>query len=174
MARELRWGDPMNNVELKSPFMAQGATLKLVQLEGAEQVIKAQFNPKELQIDTAVQYQDNNGHLEFTKKHDSLSTLAFELFFDGFETKHSVVPMVIALQSLTKRMEKKGDLARPPKVRVIWGEAGMESTFPCFTAVVESVSVKYTMFGRDGQVLRATANIKLKECGDFRVGKAKK
>jgi hypothetical protein len=93
--------------------------------------------------------------------------------FDGFETNTSVVPDILNLRRLTQRMHKKGNDARPPKVKVIWGEANESFNFPVFTAVVESVSVKYQMFGPDGMVVRATANVKLKEAANLRVGKEK-
>jgi hypothetical protein len=77
----------------------------------------------------------------------------------------------MALQKMTKPMKDKGDLARPPKVKVIWGENSDSFNLPTFTAVIENVTIKYQMFSREGQVVRATVNIKLKEAGNLSVGK---
>jgi hypothetical protein len=42
---------------------------------------------------------------------------------------------------------------------VAWGDRGL----PKFQCVIESLSTKYSMFSSDGQPLRATCTVKLKE-----------
>ena len=139
-----------------------------------QSVVTAQFNPKEVQVDCPVTWAKapkklGAADLEYTS--GTPMSMSFELLFDGFEENRSVVPEVMALQKMTKPMKDKGDMARPPKVKVIWGENVESFNLPTFTSVIESVTVKYQMFSREGQVVRATANIKLKEAGNLSVGK---
>ena len=75
-----------------------------------------------------------------------------------------------ALKKLTQFFGDRPDQRRPPKVRILWGAGG--EALDKFDAVIESVSVKYTMFSPEGKVLRATANVKLKEASSLKVGKA--
>jgi hypothetical protein len=49
-------------------------------------------------------------------------------------------------------------LRRPHMCVVTWG-----TTVPTFKCVIESLSVKYTMFSDQGVPLRATCTVKLKE-----------
>jgi hypothetical protein len=157
------------------------AALKIVALEGpggplepGTITVEAQYNPKEVSVDATAPYQDQKGVLEFTL--EAPQAMTFELFFDGFETGESVVPDVLKLQSLTKKLNDKGELARPPKVKIIWGARGSSvdtKNLPPFTGVVESVSVKYQMFSSEGDVLRASATVKVKEAKNVRVGRTK-
>lgn len=158
----------MRDLSPKSPGPSYGidpnARLKIITLEpkGSDHIsITAQFNPKEVQQDATVPWESKNKDLEYVKS--APESLSFEMMFDGFETNDSVVPQIQALLKLTKPMNETGDLARPPKVRIIWGPSTDSYNLPPFTGVVESVSIKYQMFSADGQVLRATANVKLKE-----------
>jgi hypothetical protein len=131
----------------------------------------AQYNPKEIQVDHTVPWkpQDKGGpcDLEFTARDPQ--TLSLELMFDGFEGGTDVMPSVHALRKLTEARTKE---KRPPKVMILWGDGAR--AMPKFSGVVEKVSVKYQMFGTDGAVLRATANVSLKEANLERVGRAKK
>jgi len=156
------------------------AKLKIVSLElPSEVTVEAQFNPKEVGIDRSVPWQKHkkkagekgggSADLEFTGGEPKSMTL--ELMFDGFEQNASVQGKINDLYKLTEPIQSTGDKARPTKVKVIWG-AESPDNLPKFESVIESVSVKYTMFSPDGKVLRATANLKLKEAGNLSVGKA--
>jgi hypothetical protein len=48
---------------------------------------------------------------------------------------------------------------RPHQCVVAWGGRGL----PSFKCVIESLSTKYTVFSGDGEPLRATCTVKLKE-----------
>jgi hypothetical protein len=148
------------------------ARLKIIALEMTEgtPTVSAQFNPKEVQIDSSVPYQPAKKHvgpadLEYTGNQPM--AMSFELLFDGYETNTSVVPSIQSLQQMTKPMEQKGKNARPPIVKVIWGADTARYNLPRFNAVIESLSVKYQMFSREGHAVRATVSIKLKECSSL-------
>jgi hypothetical protein len=152
------------------------ARLKIIALENekAYETVIAQFNPKEVSLENTVPWAKaakKVGAADLEYSGGAPMAMSFELLFDTFESNTSVVPMVQALQKMTRPMKDKGDLARPPKVKVIWGKENVSYNLPTFTAVFESVSVKYQMFSPDGQVVRATVNVKLKEAGDLSVGR---
>jgi len=130
--------------------------------------VKAQYNPKELQVDMSVPWskvnQANNSntqgiHLEFTGAEGRSITV--ELLFDGFETGKSIADDVKKLETLAsvwKPDSKKEDERRPHRCVATWGK-----TVDSFRCVIESLSTKYTMFSDDGLPLRATCTVKLKE-----------
>lgn len=145
------------------------ARLKLVALDPKETlVITAQFNPKEIQIDSSATWAPHRHKggrptdLEFTGRNPRTVTL--ELMFDASEVAEgSLREPLEALDKLLQNVSETGDLRRPPAVRVVWGAGTKGGDLPDFSAVVESISVKHTMFGADGRCLRAIANVKLKE-----------
>jgi len=151
------------------------AKLKIITLDPSPQnkipTIVAQYNPKELQQDKQIPWhkQKRRGPADLEYTGCEGWTMSLELLFDGFEGELDVLAQVTALKSLTQHFGSKPSEARPPKVRLLWGQG--EGTLPAFTAVVESVGIKYTMFGPDGQILRATATVKLKEAADLKVGR---
>jgi len=149
------------------------AKLSIITLEGVPVTVTAQFNPKEVSVDKAVPWQPQKkkgvADLEYTG--GTPMTMGFELLFDGFELGMPVQGEIAKLHQMTAHMGDSGDQKRPPKVKVIWGPGLDSVNLPQFNAVVESVSVKYTMFSPDGLVLRATATLKLKEAADLKVGK---
>jgi len=144
-------------------------------IKGKDVHLEADYNPKELQVDKSMpwskhSYSNKNGdtakndrgnlHLEFTGAEGRSMTI--ELMFDGFEAKKSVEGKVHELERLTNVIDPKNNdekMRRPPLCVVAWGDAGL----PSFRCVIESLSTKYTMFGRDGTPLRATCTVKLKE-----------
>ncbi len=125
--------------------------------------VEATYNPKEVSIDKSVPWnkhktsKGDNPILEFTDAEPK--TLSVEFFFDTFEEKESVYKKYISkLELATLIMQGKSeDKKRPPTCILDWG--GM----PKFVGVVESLSVKYTMFFPDGTPARATAAIKMKQ-----------
>lgn len=142
--------------------------LKLVPAEPGPETVEAQFNPKEVQIDKTIGWQDHPAKdgsfgLEFTGGKGA-RTMSIELLFDGSEQCRSVLPEIDKLNALTLNVGTAPALKRPPTVLVVWG-AAVDEVLPRFPAVIESLSVKYQMFATDGRVLRATATVKLKEAG---------
>lgn len=155
---------------------APAAFLKILTLDPreADVCVTAQYNPKEIQIDQALKWNEHPAKqfelgLEFGSK--GPRTMSLELMFDGAEQARSVRPELDAIHGLTENLGK-GKLAHPPRVTVIWGDARGDS-LPQFAAVIESLSVKYQMFSTDGKVLRATATVKLKEAGMLGVKKGR-
>jgi phage protein U len=132
--------------------------------------VKAQYNPKELQIDRNVPWQKKNQanqanptglHLEFTGAEGR--TMSVELLFDEYETGASgkVVQAIKDLNwmaSVLNSTSTKEDQRRPHLCLATWG-----TTVKGFKCVIESLSTKYTMFSADGAPLRATCTVKLKE-----------
>jgi hypothetical protein len=130
--------------------------------------VDAQYNPKELQIDKSVPWQKNPQsnkspekgiQLEFTGAEGR--TMSLELMFDGVEKKQSVAGYVADLNTMASVLEPGSsdeNKRRPHRCVVTWG-----ATIPSFRCVIESLSVKYTMFSDEGVPLRATCTVKLKE-----------
>ena len=130
--------------------------------------VDAQYNPKELQVDKTVPWQKKSQanktqetgiQLEFTGAEGRSLTL--ELLFDGFETGSSVAGNVETLNTMASVLDpgSADETRRRPHMCVVtWG-----TTLPTFKCVIESLSVKYTMFSDQGVPLRATCTVKLKE-----------
>jgi hypothetical protein len=153
--------------------IAPTALLKILALEpdGTTDKVEAQFNPKELSQDKSIPWkpQRRKGPSDLEYTNCEPWTMSLELFFDGFEGQVSVKEKIEGLKKLTRFFGDRPQERRPPKVRILWGAGG--EALDRFDAVIESVSVKYTMFAPDGKVLRATATVKLKEAANLRVGK---
>ncbi len=132
-------------------------------------------NPAEISYDRSVSWQkhkDSKGDhsvMEFTNAEPM--TLSCELFFDTYETKGNVyLAHISKLEKLTLVKQKaRGEKKRPPIVLFTWGKA-----LPEFKGVVESLSVKYTMFLPDGTPCRATATIKIVQADKARAKVRKK
>jgi hypothetical protein len=142
--------------------------LVIVGVEGSRNGIgvKAQFNPKEMSLDRSVPWQKVKnakaaGDLEYTGA--EARTMAFELFFDGFEKNMPVQAEIEKLQMLCDPDETLNP-KRPVKCIVVLGSIQ-------FTCVIESLAVKYTMFNSDGVPVRGTANLKVKEANTLAVAK---
>jgi hypothetical protein len=146
--------------------------------------VEAMFNPKELEVTRSVPWQkpnqanrsnrrgqqggsgDQQGiHLEFTGAEGRSLTL--ELLFDGYENdapggrKVEVAKSIEKLEKMASVRvpgSKKEDEKRPHRCVIVWG-----SVLPRFNCVIESLSTKYTMFDKDGNPLRATCVVKVKE-----------
>jgi hypothetical protein len=130
--------------------------------------VDAQYNPKELQIDQSVPWQKNPQsnkspekgiQLEFTGAEGR--TMSVEMLFDGVENGSSVAGPIKTLGTMASVLDPGStdeNKRRPHRCVVTWG-----ATIPSFRCVIESLSVKYTMFSEDGIPLRATATVKLKE-----------
>ena len=144
------------------------AKLRITALDGLHQgeVVEAQFNPKEISVDRAVAWQEqpHGGPAALQFERVDPARMSFELLFDGVEAAASVQPYLDQLARLTRVDD---DLHRPPKVKVVWGRGA--SALPTFAGVIESVSVRYTMFAESGVPLRATAAVQLREAVAIKV-----
>jgi hypothetical protein len=146
--------------------------LSIHSLEGSRTVVTAMFNPKEIGIDKSVPWskqatsRGDKPSLEFWSADGSL--MSFELMFDTFESGTNVHTAFVAnLLKLATVQDPDGaeDKKRPPRVAVRWGTG----TLPEFEGVIESVSVKYTMFLPDGTPVRATCRVAVREASRLAV-----
>jgi Contractile injection system tube protein len=149
------------------PKQGQPGVISIASADTGIQV-DAQYNPKELQIDKSVPWQKNPQsnkspekgiQLEFTGAEGR--TMQIELMFDGVEQKKSVAKPITDLNTMASPLDPGStdeNKRRPHRCLVTWG-----STVPSFRCVIESLSVKYTMFSEDGVPLRATCTVKVKE-----------
>ena len=161
-----------------SNFENSAAKVSIISLD-TNATVEAQYNPKELQIDKNVPWtktsQANKSNetgisLEFTGAEGRSLTL--ELLFDGYEEGKSVKGKVDTLNDLASVWqpgEKDETKRRPHFCKIAWG-----STISEFKCVIESLSVKYTMFSESGDPLRATCTVKLKEADTVTGKKADK
>ena len=143
------------------------AKLKILSLdEGNAEVVVAQFNPKELQIDKTVPWQkhkdskSDSPHLEFTGGEPM--AMSFELLFDASEAANGDIQKQI--DNLLKLARIIEDEKRPHHIQIIWGDA---ANLPEFKGVIESVSTKYQMFSKTGKPLRAIATVKCKQASEL-------
>jgi len=148
--------------------------LSIHSLEGSRTVVTAMFNPKEVSIDKSVPWakqptsRGDKPSLEFWSADGSL--MSFELMFDTFETGANVHTSFVAnllKLSMVQDPDSAEDKKRPPRVAVRWGTGKL----PEFEGVIESVSVKYTMFLPDGTPVRATCRVAVREASRLAVGK---
>src|SRR5207237_1114668 len=116
------------------------------------------FNPKEYSVEKSVQWEPHKApgldtpEQQFTSGNPAI--LSVELFFDTYEaktdvrTEHTDKIMQLTLIDVEKH--------RPPLVIFAWG------TFT-FKGVIESLTLRYTMFLPNGKPCRATASLSIKE-----------
>jgi hypothetical protein len=137
---------------------------------GNEEItVEAQYNPKELQIESPVGWVEHKaiGHqsvatkpMEFTGM--GVETVKVELVFDAYENNDDLVVERIEKLKMMARVRKpnhsptNGAVQRPSYCVATWGT---QTPFRC---VIDSISVKYTMFATDGTPIRATVVLGLK------------
>src|SRR5471032_1367275 len=103
------------------------------------------FNPKEYSVQKSVQWEPHKApgldlpEQEFTSGNPAV--LAVELFFDTYEAKTSVKEHTDKIMSLAL---VNADKHRPPMVLFSWGDTK-------FQGVIESLTLRYTMFLSDGK-----------------------
>jgi hypothetical protein len=117
------------------------------------------FNPKEYSIQKSVQWEPHKApgldlpEQQFTSGNPAVLTV--ELFFDTYETKAKDVKTEYC-DKLFELAAVDKTLHRPPLVLFKWGNQ-------TFKGVIESLSVRYTMFHTSGKPCRAVANVSIKE-----------
>lgn len=158
---------------MTTPFQPAQRKLTIGSLDDGNLTVSAHYNPHELQIDKSIPWgghdeRDNASKNAPKKGQDSLEfngaptrTMSVELLFDGYESHTSIMPMVADLEEMSSVRDPESDddeERRPHFCVVVWGE-----DLPSFRCVIESLVVKYTMFGTGGAPLRAVCSLKLKE-----------
>lgn len=154
---------PLQPDKLLNELDGGSAKLAIASLDGPLTYVYAQYYPKEISIDKSIPWnkhrhaKGNIPALEFTSAENR--TMSLELFFDRFEDNASVSKDVDALIKLTMINEsaKNESEKHPPRVMVVFSRGEW------IRGVIESLSVKYTMFSSSGTPVRATCSIKIKE-----------
>jgi nucleoid-associated protein YgaU len=139
-------------------------------LDGAMKgkVISVLFNPTEYSFERTNSYKSTavpglgSPLLQFVNGECDL--LSMDLFLDDYtdpegptsRVKKENDPLGVRLKDITKLLEIDRDLHAPPPVRFNWGP--ME-----FSAVIEKLGRKVTMFHPDGSPARATLSVTFKE-----------
>jgi hypothetical protein len=122
------------------------------------ETIDVLFNPKEYSIQKSVQWEPHKApgldlpEQQFTSGNPAVLTV--ELFFDTYETKEDVKAKYT--DKLLKLATVDETIHRPPLVMFTWGSQK-------FKGVIESLSLRYTMFLPSGKPCRAVANLSIKE-----------
>ncbi len=160
------------------PFSPARAKLTIGSLDDPQLEVSAQYNPKEIELQRSVGWKAHNTHnvphhrrtssndddndLEFTGGEGR--SLSIEMLFDGFETNTSIEPQMEALDEMATI--RQGDFERRPhQCVVVWGSKGIKPLL----CVIDSLSVKYTMFDTDGRPVRGVANVKVREASVSKV-----
>lgn len=144
------------------------ATITVLDGRNKGKVVSALFNPVEYSFERSNSYKATPVPglgaplLQFVN--GECDTLSMELFLDDYtdpqgptSREHDETePLMTRLRDMTALTEIDADLHAPPPVRFNWGP--ME-----FSAVIEKLGRKVTMFHPDGTPARATLNVSFKE-----------
>ena len=136
------------------------AKLRITALDGEHQgeVLEAQFNPKEIEVDRTIPWAAPLGRGPLAFLGAQPARMSFELLFDGVKQSKSVQPQLDRLHLLSS-VDRA--LHHPPRVTVVLGSA--RGAMPTFEGVIEAVSVRYLRFAGNGVPIRVTATVKLEE-----------
>jgi hypothetical protein len=164
------------------------ARLTIGSLDNPTLTVIAQYNPKEIELARTVPWQKHNSDntpearrkkpapgsdVEYTGGEGR--TISLELLFDELETGKSVLKQLLDLDEMATPRDAsstKTELRRPHQCVVVWGAYAdlekaqrpkEEKAMRPLRCVIDSLTVKYTMFSSDGVPLRAMANVKLRE-----------
>jgi hypothetical protein len=161
-----------------SQFSTAFAKIWIASIDRPELEVRAQYNPRELQIEKQITWKDpkKRDNQQGARRHDSSiqddlefnggtkRSMQVELLFDGYEQGASIEPDVQVLEVLSTVRNPESsneDERRPHHCLVGWG-AGEDAMRP-FCCVIESLTTKYTMWSSHGTPLRATCTVRLKE-----------
>jgi nucleoid-associated protein YgaU len=144
-----------------APTRPDGFRKAYLKIENERDPIECLFNPKEYSISKSSSWQkkqnsSSNPNLQYGGGEPR--KLSLDLFFDATDKVdgdvRGITEKLFALLEAAKKykQEKK---KRPPTVEFHWGRTW---TFP---AVIDSLSVQYTLFRPDGTPVRAMAKLSL-------------
>lgn len=141
---------------------------------------EVQYNPTELSLDKGVQLAEINipgldaPLQQFVR--GQAEKLSLELFFDTTEDGMGAQakPVTAKTDEIYQLAKVDSETHAPPKVTFVWskhfpgssldyGDAWTNFLRNSFTGVVESVKQKFTLFSPEGEPLRATVNLVLRE-----------
>jgi hypothetical protein len=135
--------------------------------------IEVLFNPAEYTLERGNTYQSTSlpglatPVTQFVT--GNADTLSMELFFDTYarSSRHSNVQQGEDVRKYTSKLAALLDvdstLHAPPIVQFIWGPPIGSPVGFQFTAIIEKLTQKFTLFDSDGVPLRATLNVTFKE-----------
>jgi nucleoid-associated protein YgaU len=144
------------------------ATITVLAGAASGQVISVLFNPTEYHFDRANSYKATpvpglgSPLVQFVN--GEADTLSMDLFLDDYtdpqgptsSSKKESQPVMARLKAISGLLEIDRDLHAPPPVRFNWGPLE-------FTAVIEKLGRKVTMFQPDGTPARAVLSVSFKE-----------
>lgn len=141
---------------------------RLEEVSGAGK-LEFKFNPTEYSVKKSSgwnapkrnMYGDAGAKPEYTGSQPQ--TVSMQIFFDDWEDAVGDVSKQVELLfrwCTPSKISSVSEQQQPPELRFIWGS---NVQLASRTFYLESVSAKYTMFGRTGNPLRASADISLKE-----------
>jgi hypothetical protein len=131
------------------------AKAKIIVRDGQRREIPVLFNPTEYSLELSNRYQKSSPPglsspiIQFVN--GEADTLSMDLYFDT-HTDGGDRAVTEITEQFASLMRIDGDLHAPPRIEFHWG-------FLEFTAVIERISQKFTMFRSDGMPLRATLNV---------------
>ena len=132
---------------------------------GLPPIIPVQFNPTEYTLTKGAQIAEiaipgiDSPILQFVAGQNQKLTLDlyFDSTLDGGGTGETAIPVTLRTAMIYQLVKIAPKLHAPPRVKVVWG-LGLS-----FTAIVESVTQKFTMFSPLGVPLRATLSVSFRE-----------
>lgn len=144
------------------------ATITVLDGEDKGKVVSVLFNPAEYSFERANSYKAtpvpglSSPILQFVS--GEADQLSMELFLDDYTDPEGPTsrerperhPVMTRIRDMSKLLAVDSKIHAPPPVRFNWGP--ME-----FTAIIEKLSRKVTMFQPDGTPARATLNVSFKE-----------
>lgn len=151
-----------------TPTQLKKASITVLGGADAGKVIPVLFNPMEYSFDRSNSYKAvalpglGSPLMQFVN--GDADQLSMELFLDDYtdpggptsRTQAEKAPVANRLEAISRLLNIDRDLHAPPPVRFAWGP--ME-----FTAVIEKLGRKVTMFRPDGAPARATLAVAFKE-----------
>lgn len=151
-----------------TPTQLKKASITVLGGADAGKVIPVLFNPMEYSFDRSNSYKAvalpglGSPLMQFVN--GDADQLSMELFLDDYtdpggptsRTQAEMAPVANRLEAISRLLNIDRDLHAPPPVRFAWGP--ME-----FTAVIEKLGRKVTMFRPDGAPARATLAVAFKE-----------
>lgn len=151
-----------------TPTQLKKATITVLAGSDAGKVIAVLFNPAEYSFDRSNAYKAialpglGTPLIQFVN--GDADQLSMELFLDDYtdaqgptsRANSESAPVASRLESISKLLNIDRDLHAPPPVRFAWGPLE-------FSAVIEKLNRKVTLFRPDGTPARATLTVAFKE-----------
>lgn len=135
------------------------AVVTILDGQRSGQEIAVIFNPTEYNVEHSASYQEtappglSNPIIQFVNGNTQVLTM--DLLFDTY-TDGGGQDVSERTRAFTDMVSIDGSLHAPPRVEFLWGVF-------TFTAVVEKISQRFTMFRSDGTPVRATLSVTFKQ-----------